>query len=215
MEMRTPTATRAANVGLVPAILFAALHFIPLPAIGAAFEGDVEVRWLVDANGPDREVELLNTFAFVDQRGVRWEVPKGAVVDGASIPRAVWREVGSPFVGNYRRASVVHDYYCDEASRARGSQVRRWQDVHRMFYEASKAGGVPGLGARLMYAAILLGGPRWDYQPGGAPHMDRYVVSTRGLTEIEMQGLEAWIEEDRSLEEIEEHVNNLREADLK
>ena len=119
-----------------------------------SFIGDVLVEWLADAT-PDRRVRLLADFGYEDPDKNRWMVPKGWIVDGASIPRVLWTLVGSPFVGDYRRASVVHDYYCDIKS-------RRWRDVHRMFYYASLAGGVAKTQAKLMYAAVYAGGPRWE-----------------------------------------------------
>jgi hypothetical protein len=37
-------------------------------------------------------------------------VPRGFVSDGASIPKIFWSIIGSPFVGLYLRASIIHDY---------------------------------------------------------------------------------------------------------
>ncbi|MEW7988611.1 MAG: DUF1353 domain-containing protein [Candidatus Thiodiazotropha sp.] len=118
------------------------------------FDGKVVAEWL-EGNGPDREMKLKEDFTFVDQNGKQWIVTKGAKVDGASIPWVFWRIVGPPFVGDYRRASVVHDFYCDNKSES-------WQDVHKMFYDASIAGGVPETKAKIMYAAVYAGGPRWE-----------------------------------------------------
>src|SRR5262249_17871084 len=62
--------------------------------------------------------------------------------------------VGGPFEGLYRNASIVHDTECD-------LQVRAWRDVHRMFYNGMRAGGVGRIKAMLMYAAVYRFGPRW------------------------------------------------------
>ena len=97
------------------------------------------------AIGP-RDFVLLEAFEYRDPRGRLWLVPKGAKVDGASIPRYLW-VVGSPWVGGYRRASVIHDYFFDRPDV--GSD-----DVHRVFYEAMLAGGVNAIQARLMYYAV-------------------------------------------------------------
>lgn len=97
---------------------------------------------------------LLNRFAFVDDAKRVWSVPANARVDGASIPKFAWSILGSPFVGRYRKASVVHDWYCDV-------RTRKWKATHRMFYEAMRTSKVSGAKARIMYAAVYYAGPRW------------------------------------------------------
>ena len=80
------------------------------------FSGEPETRWLTEPNDPDRRMNLLRDFAFTDPEGKAWAVPAGYdKMDGASIPRALWTLVGSPYTGDYRRASIVHDRACDEA----------------------------------------------------------------------------------------------------
>lgn len=115
------------------------------------FEGQVVASW--DADG--RLMTLREDFAYVDPTGKRWLAPAGTVVDGASIPRLFWTVIGSPFSGRYRNASVVHDIECDEMREP-------WQDVHRMFYEACRAGGVEEAQAKVMYYAVYHFGPRWE-----------------------------------------------------
>jgi hypothetical protein len=117
------------------------------------FTGRVAVEWIT-GQSPERDMRLLEPFAFTDPSGKLWAVPAGVVIDGASIPKAFWTLVGSPYVGNYRRASVVHDYFCDQ-------KTDSWKDVHRMFYYAMVAGGVVELEAKVLYAAVYAGGPRW------------------------------------------------------
>lgn len=115
------------------------------------FEGTIDVRFLDDG----RIVELLSDLAFVDPQNLRWAVPKGAQVDGASIPRGFWSLIGGPFEGKYRDASVVHDWYCDQ-------RTHSWQATHRVFYDGMIARGVEPLMAKLMYYAVWWGGPRWE-----------------------------------------------------
>ena len=122
------------------------------------FVGRVAVEWL-DSQGDSRDMRLLEEFAYVDPTGKVWAVPKGTVVNGASIPRLFWSLIGPPFVGAYRRASVIHDYYCEARSEP-------WLAVHRMFYEASLAGGVPEGTAKIMYMAVYGAGPRWSQATG-------------------------------------------------
>jgi Protein of unknown function (DUF1353) len=118
------------------------------------FEGEVETRWLRHS-GEDRDMSLLDDFVFLDSRGVRWPAPSGRTVDGASIPEILWSKVvGTPFVGDYRRATVVHDVACQD-------KTRPHEEVHFMLYEAMLCDGVSEEQAFLMYTAVRLFGPKW------------------------------------------------------
>ena len=151
------------------------------------FQGKVKTEW-IEAN---RKMRLLEDFDYVDARGTRWPAPKGSVIDGASIPQVLWSVAGSPYTGEYRNASVVHDVACVKRDRP-------WQDVHRMFYEASRAGGVGEQKAKLLYAAVYHFGPRWS--ASGASMM---FLRTMPVEE-EFEQLKTYVESgDRSLEQIE------------
>ena len=133
------------------------------------FEGQVVARWHDDG----REMTLVEPFAYLDPRATRWHASAGAVVNGASIPRPFWSLIGGPFTGRFRNASVVHDVACGERSRP-------WQDVHRMFYEACRCGGVAVATAKTMYYAVYHSGPRWSVEErrtivAGAPVVERLV----------------------------------------
>ena len=120
----------------------------------ARFEGEVQTQWLTHV-GPDRKMRLLAPFAFIDRAGRRWDAGVDDEVDGASIPDVLWSQlIGTPFVGDYRRATVLHDVYCR-------SQTRPHREVHRMFYEAMRTDGVPRRRARVMYLAVRTFGPTW------------------------------------------------------
>lgn len=123
------------------------------PARFGQFEGDVVARW----SDGGRDMTLVEPFAYVDPQSVRWDAPAGSVVDGASIPRALWSLVGGPFTGRYRAASVVHDVAC-------ATRERAWQQVHRMFYDACRCGGVGRIQATGMYYAVHHFGPRWTFE---------------------------------------------------
>ena len=101
-----------------------------------------------------RTMTLVRDFSFVDPNGKAWHVPAGARIDGASVPWWLWSIIGSPFIGNYRNASVVHDHF---------SQLKNesWKDVHKLFHHACLAGGVNRQKAFIMYWAVYLFGPRW------------------------------------------------------
>jgi len=115
------------------------------------FVGDVVATW--DQDG--RNMTLREDFVYVDAKQRRWVAPAGSVVNGASIPSAFWTLIGGPFEGKYRNASVVHDVGCEEMSQS-------WEDVHWMFYEACRAGGVPEKTAKVLYFAVYHFGPRWE-----------------------------------------------------
>ncbi|WP_434118753.1 DUF1353 domain-containing protein [Sinorhizobium meliloti] len=101
--------------------------------------------------------ELSNEFSFDDPNGLKWSVPKGAKVDGASIPQSLWSIIGGPFEGAYLKASVIHDYFCETKSRTA-------HDTHRNFYYGMRANGVPGWKAKALYWAVVAYGPGWTLE---------------------------------------------------
>jgi len=110
-----------------------------------------QVQWLKDG----RLMRLMEDVIYLDRNLKEWKAPKGAVVDGASIPRFFWRIIGSPFVGKYRRASAIHDYYC-------ATKTEPHKEVHQMFYECMLSDGVGKTKAKMMYWAVRCCGPRWN-----------------------------------------------------
>ena len=114
-----------------------------------SFSGNPRTEWLSE-RGEDRNMSMLEAFWYTDPQGRRWEAPKGSVTNGASIPRTLWSSIGSPFTGNYRRASIIHDI----AIRSRGT-VRSEADT--MFYFACLAGGCMPMEAKFLYAGVRIG----------------------------------------------------------
>lgn len=147
-------------------------------------------------------MEVTADFSFTDQDGVAWMAEAGTVIDGASIPQPLWSTFpGSPYIGNYRRASVIHDaYYRDHRGRSRA-------DVDRMFYRAMRADDTDWFTASLMYAAVrLFGGAAWE---NGVRLL---YVPERTMQEFE--GLRRWILEqgpDLELEELDDEISTVRE----
>lgn len=151
------------------------------------FEGRVSARWSDD----DRNMELLEDFAYIDPQGHKWLAPRGSMINGASIPRLFWNTIGSPYTGNYRNASVVHDVACEERRAA-------WQDVHRMFYDACRCGGVGIVQAKLMYWAVYHRGPRWG------EGLASTAAAAKPLTAEQLDAAESYINwQNPSLEELE------------
>lgn len=122
------------------------------PSQFGEFEGDVITKWLVHG-GHDRLMRLEEDFSFIRSSGEKWTAPKCMKIDGASIPRFFW-SYASPYVGNFRRASVIHDHYC--VTKERSSRT-----THRVFYEACRADGTRKIQAKVMYLAIKWFGPDW------------------------------------------------------
>ena len=131
----------------------------PTDPIFGHFEGEIVTKWTT----PDREMQLMQDFVYIDPRGKRWLAPADSMIDGASIPSVFWSVIGGPFEGPYRAASVVHDVACV-------SQQEKWEDVHQMFYEACRCSQLGEGKARTMYWAVYKYGPRWSAGPGDGEH---------------------------------------------
>ena len=115
------------------------------------FSNTVKVEWI---DGEPRKMKLLEDVEFIDENGKAWKAFAGCVIDGASIPRFFWRATGSPYVGHFRRASVVHDVYCQTKSRPH-------KEVHQMFKDAMKCDNVPKWKRVIMANAVKTFGPKW------------------------------------------------------
>jgi hypothetical protein len=191
----------------ISSVMLLATLFVPEPAgtlDKGEFVGRVAVEWISEP-GPDRQMQLLEDFGYRDPAGKLWNVPAGTTIDGASIPQVFWSAVGSPFTGDYRRASVVHDHYCR-------LRTERWQAVHRMFYDAMVAGGVALGEARVLYAAVYGGGPRWRWESlaGLQGGTNILVDMTPDFEREQFDSVAAWIADtDPSLEAIEQHVDSV------
>jgi hypothetical protein len=122
-----------------------------LPKETNVFYGAVVTEWIA---GEKRRMKLIKEFSFVDGSGKKWTAPANSIIDGASTPRFFWRVIGSPFIGLFRRASVIHDVYCVTKSEP-------YKKVHKMFYNAMRADGVSKGKAKTMYWAVKFGGPKW------------------------------------------------------
>ncbi len=122
------------------------------------FSGDPEATWLTQEGTPDRQMRVLQDFSFTDPSLKVWQAPSGSVVDGASIPRALWTIVGSPYTGDYRRASIVHDVACDNA----GGDKKKRRAADRMFFHACRAGGCSIRESTILYLGVRIGAAAKD-----------------------------------------------------
>lgn len=166
------------------------------------FEGEIAVKFCADG----RRMELTEQAQYHDPNGTVWVAPKGAVIDGASIPQAAWPIIGGPFEGKYRTASVFHDVACVE-------RKKPWQDTARMFYNAMRASGVDEVKAKAMFGAVYHFGPRWTLpaDPNPLPPCGVTVKRLYSLNAAAMQAQQEKIKrfvariekENPSLEDIE------------
>ncbi|MDU4129521.1 MULTISPECIES: DUF1353 domain-containing protein [Pantoea] len=115
------------------------------------FSGEIITHWLTDQT-PNRNMQLVDGYSYRDPDEKDWVAPKGSIINGASIPQALWDVVGSPYIGNYRNASVIHDVACDQA---KTKEDRKKADI--MFYYACLAGNYPKFQARVFYVAVRIG----------------------------------------------------------
>lgn len=159
----------------------------------AAFTGKVSVTWLTQP-GDDRDMELTANFSFTDAAGLVWTAKKGANINGASIPSIFWSTFGSPFIGDYRRASVIHDYFCDVRTRPSDA-------THKMFLEACIAGGVNQTKAKTMYFMVKTFGPSWQVARSDLEMAGRVVVRkgkrmsyTHTMSQEDISNMTRWIE---------------------
>ena len=112
------------------------------------FTGPLDTRWRIEF----RKQELLVPFTYIARDGESYTTPKGFLSDGASIPKIAWSVIGSPWVGNYVGAAVIHDYLCESGivSRKKADEV---------FLEIMEECNVPLLKRKLIYWAVRV----WSY----------------------------------------------------
>jgi hypothetical protein len=171
------------------------------------FVGKVIVEWLDDG----RKMKLLKDFAYIDPAGKTWKTPSGSVIDGASIPRPFWSLIGGPYEENYRRASVVHDFYCEKP------YTEPCEDVHKMFYDACITEGVTEIKAKLMYFAILAGGPKWELNANKmAGNKSKYTPIEVYTPQDKLEGIAKWIEQKNpTTEKIADTINQISIVQVK
>ena len=114
------------------------------------FSGDPLTAWCSGGSGY-RKMELCERFSFTDHER-EWVADKGRLIDGASIPRALWTAVGAPYVGRYRRPSIIHDIACEDAE---SEADRRAAD--RMFYRACRSEGLARVESAILYCGVRFG----------------------------------------------------------
>ncbi|MDA7427447.1 DUF1353 domain-containing protein [Primorskyibacter aestuariivivens] len=104
-----------------------------------------------------------NRLEFVDSEASRWIAPQRTLTDGASIPAIFVPIIGARRSPEFVNAAAMHDAHCGIGNETLPEyHSRTWEETHRMFYDALRAGGTEELRAKVMFAAVYLGGPRWQ-----------------------------------------------------
>ena len=168
------------------------------------FGGRLVLEMLDDAE-LDHKLRLREDFTFRDAQGKLWLAPKDAVIDGTSLPRALRAIADLPPETEFRKASVIHDYY----TRARQDS---WREVRRMLYTASLQEGLGPAEAKLLYAVVYAGGWRWEPRTSScyrSCHVAATILAWRpDVNQAELQPVVDWLREtDPSLAEIERRVD--------
>lgn len=125
-----------------------------MSAGAVGYSGRVVVE-LLDEIEFVHKFRLLEDFAFVDAQGKLWTARKGGIVDDESIPRDLHILRGLPYIAEYRKAAVIHSYFCR-------TRTEPWKQVHRTLFAASVAEGVAETQAKALYAIVYAGGWRWE-----------------------------------------------------
>lgn len=73
-------------------------------------EGDTILTKKSKAKYPFELFKPLTVTVITDKRTFSFDIYKGFVWDGASIPRFVWSIIGSPTENDYLIPSMIHDY---------------------------------------------------------------------------------------------------------
>ena len=121
-------------------------------------------RWPVIAWRDDAPLRVLVEDFVRETAGVTYRVEAGFDrFDGASIPRWAWTGIGHPFMREYERAALVHDYLYGrpEAREAVGLGEDR-AAVDRLFLAHLLEDGVSPAAAHVMWWAVQrFGEPRF------------------------------------------------------
>jgi hypothetical protein len=185
-------------------LLAAGLCALAHSASSNEFSGRVVLEVLDDV-ALDHKLRLAEDFSFRDEQGKIWLAPRGAVIDGTSLPRGLRAVPGLPPETDFRKASVIHDYY----TRARQGT---WREVRRMLYGASLYEGLAPSEAKLLYTVVYAAGWRWEPRTSScyrSCHAAASMLAWRpDVTQTELQPVLDWLRRsDPPLEEIDRHVD--------
>lgn len=103
----------------------------------------------------DYGLQLVDDFGYVDKSGKIWLAGKGTYLNGGSIPRPLWGRIGSPFIGPFRKASIIHNNYIGTHPSPFCDIVKRRQ-ADEMYYHACLHCGCSNRLASIIYISASL-----------------------------------------------------------
>jgi len=103
----------------------------------------------------DRRVNTSNFTIRVRAKLVI--IRTGFLFDGASIPRAAWSIVGSPFQPEFEGPAMVHDHLY-KTHRIAGDILISRLEADKIFRELLRLNGVGLVHSQIIYRAVRLGG---------------------------------------------------------
>ena len=111
--------------------------------------GDPVLRFL--SQGRNMQVVCYDCY-YRDPDGRVWLAQVGDIVDGASIPKALWTVYGGPFEGIYRTPSVFHDRACSYYE-----TIAQRREADLMFYRACLCAGCTSEQANVLWLGVSMG----------------------------------------------------------
>ena len=128
-------------------------------SISSDIEPRVTVRLILPSDS-DFEKLSKKKRPFMNKRAIKWviladrtyiiNIPRQYCYDGASIPRAFWRVIGSKESDEFLIGAMVHDYMCENHN-VIGNNRELSSEV---FKQLLLACGVSKLKANIMYLAV-------------------------------------------------------------
>ena len=118
---------------------------------------NVEPFIVVKPNEDKKPFELMNDVIYLSakENGNIYciRLDRGYTWDGATIPRFLWRIVGSQYNPEFLPASMVHDWLCENKDFIQKDGVRISSDIFRDILILYK---VPILKAKIMASAVRI-----------------------------------------------------------
>lgn len=120
------------------------------------FKGTYELR-VHNVDLRDRPFELVHDITYTSDEGRVITAQAGYRTDFASVPRFFHRVVNP--VGRHGKAAIIHDWLCDESPHTCDHKT-----AAHIFDTAMRDLGVSWLRRKLMVAAVLIGGPKFNQE---------------------------------------------------
>jgi hypothetical protein len=176
------------------------IFFAPSAFADETSTGFFEGQLKLDPSGcqKTRDCKVAYKLRYTDPNSLVWQADAENITDGASIPFWAQPVIGDPYDETFIKAAVIHDHYCEEQHR-----VRTWYETHKIFYYALLNQGVEDGKAKLMYLAVLIGGPKWRTVITGRDCGKNCTNANKVRTEITRPVMNKDISRQKGFEEIQ------------